>query len=306
MKRRNYFNIFGAVFSLTFYAMIGINIYQTKILNTPITTKSNTLSIKSSQISQPPNSLSTNPSNRIVEPPNQLEQKKNTSPQFNKNTPNNKNINSRSLPQILIYHSHNRESWIPELSNIQTANEAFDPKTNVTLLGDYLLEKMESNDIPAFHSKKDYPTVIETFNYANSYAYSKSTIQKELRMHGNIQYLIDIHRDSQGRENTTVQYKNKNYAQVYFVVGTNNPKWEMNMKFAERLHHSLNDRVPGLSKGIYKKDSRIGNGDYNQGLSPNSALIEIGGVENNLDESYRTVSILAKVIQDIWLQDNLN
>lgn len=166
-------------------------------------------------------------------------------------------------------------------------------------MGDYLIEKIVSNDIPAFHSKKDYPTVIETFNYANSYAYSKSTIQQELRMHENIQYLIDIHRDSQGRENTTVQYKNKNYAQVYFVVGMNNPKWQMNMKFAERLHNGLNDRVPGISKGIYKKDSHIGNGDYNQGLSPNSALIEIGGVENNLDESKKAPNPMPKVANEM-------
>lgn len=58
------------------------------------------------------------------------------------------------MPQILIYHSHNRESWLPELSNVQTANEAFDSKTNVTLLGDYLIKRMKSYDIPVFHSKK--------------------------------------------------------------------------------------------------------------------------------------------------------
>lgn len=76
------------------------------------------------------------------------------------------------------------------------------------------------------------------------------------------------------------------------------------MKFAERLQKRLNDKVPYLSKGIYIKDSASGNGDYNQALSPNSALIEIGGVENNLEENYRTITVLAEVIQEIWLEDN--
>ncbi|WP_169082816.1 stage II sporulation protein P [Paenibacillus sp. PL91] len=35
-----------------------------------------------------------------------------------------------------------------------------------------------------------------------------------------------------------------------------------------------------------------------QSLTGNSALIEIGGVENSLEESYRTTEVLAKVIQD--------
>ncbi|WP_368730606.1 stage II sporulation protein P [Mycobacterium tuberculosis] len=48
----------------------------------------------------------------------------------------------------------------------------------------------------------------------------------------------------------------------------------------------------------------MGNGDYNQALSANSALIEIGGVENNLEENYRTITLLAKVMREIWLEDN--
>lgn len=149
-----------------------------------------------------------------------------------------------------------------------------------------------------FIQKKDYPSVISNFNYAYSYTYSRETIEQERAMHNNIEYLIDIHRDSQGRDKTTIQYNNLNYAQVYFVVGTNNPNWQKNLKFAERIQKGLNSKVPSLSKGIYKKDSSIGNGDYNQALSANSALIEIGGVENNLEENYRTITLLAKVMRE--------
>ncbi|OME78696.1 hypothetical protein BK120_23450 [Paenibacillus sp. FSL A5-0031] len=209
-----------------------------------------------------------------------------------------------NLPQIIIYHSHNRESWITELDNIKTADEAFDEKLNVTLLGSYLRNKLLSSEIPVIHSKIDYPTRINNFNYAKSYSYSKKTIIQELKMHENTKYLLDLHRDSQNRDKTTIQYKNQNYAQVYFVVGTDHLNWEKNMKFASRIQEGLNKKVPNLSKGIYQKDKTSGNGEYNQSLSSNSALIEIGGVENSLEESYRTIEVLAAVIQDIWLEDS--
>ncbi|MDQ8734871.1 stage II sporulation protein P [Paenibacillus sp. LHD-38] len=215
-------------------------------------------------------------------------------------------ISTGNPPQIIIYHSHNRESWIPELENIKDPDRAFDSKINVTLLGRYLQNKLKlsSSKIPVLHSKIDYPSRITNFNYAKSYSYSKTTINQELKMHQNVKYLLDLHRDSQGREKTTITHKNKNFAQVYFVVGINHPNWKENMEFANRIQEGLNKIVPNLSKGIYQKDKNSGNGEYNQSLSSNSALIEIGGVENSLDESYHTIEVLAKVIQDIWLEDN--
>ncbi|CAM4425127.1 stage II sporulation protein P [Paenibacillus alkaliterrae] len=215
----------------------------------------------------------------------------------------NSGTSNNTAPQIMIYHSHNRESWIPELDHINSPDQAFDSEINVTLLGSYLLNKLKSSDIPVFHSNIDYPSRISNFNYAKSYSYSKQTITQELKMHQNVKYLFDLHRDSQEREKTTILFKNQNYAQVYFVVGTNHPNWKQNMNFAERIQESLNERIPNLSKGIYQKDKTSGNGEYNQSLSGNSALIEIGGVENSLEESYRTIEVLAKVIQDIWLED---
>ncbi|MFD1130656.1 stage II sporulation protein P [Paenibacillus sp. PDC88] len=302
-KTCKYVIVFGLVFSLAFYATIGIINYNMKSASSQSLTKSDLQTVKKTNLTSLSSTLTTKSSDQKLEL-SALKNKEKTSNVHHKNSLEEKNTSNLSLPQVLIYHSHNRESWIPELKNIKVANEAFDSKTNVTLLGDYLIKKMKTYDIPVFHSKKDYPSVISNFNYAYSYTYSRETIEQERAMHNNIEYLIDIHRDSQGRDKTTIQYNNLNYAQVYFVVGTNNPNWQKNLKFAERIQKGLNSKVPSLSKGIYKKDSSIGNGDYNQALSANSALIEIGGVENNLEENYRTITLLAKVMREIWLEDN--
>lgn len=79
---------------------------------------------------------------------------------------------------------------------------------------------------------------------------------------------------------------------------------EKNTNFATRLQIKLNKKIPGISKGIYQKDHSNGNGPFNQSLAKNSALIEIGGVENDLGENYHTISILADVIHEIWHEDN--
>mgnify|MGYP001196911739 FL=1 len=91
------------------------------------------------------------------------------------------------------------------------------------------------------------------------------------------------------------------YAQVYFIVGTKNPNWKKNAEFANRIHKLLEQRMPGISRGVYAK-SHNGNAEYNQSLSPNSILMEIGGPYNTLEEMYRTADLLAELIADVYRQ----
>lgn len=218
--------------------------------------------------------------------------------------PANSSYQSAKRKSILIYHTHNRESWLPELRGVQKADRAFDINVNVTLLGSRLKEELERKGLDVVHSVTDYPANVSNFNYALSYRYSKQTVMEEINLHQDIKFIFDLHRDSADRNRTTIQFNGENYAQVYFVVGKNNANWKQNMKFAEELQDQLNNQIPGISKGIYPKDKSSGNGEYNQSLSGSSALIEIGGVENTLDESYRTIDVLATAIDQLWNDDD--
>jgi stage II sporulation protein P len=91
----------------------------------------------------------------------------------------------------------------------------------------------------------------------------------------------------------------KDYAQVHFIIGTGNPHWKQNEAFAGEIHELLESRMPGLSKGIYAKTTKEGDGVYNQDVSPNSILIEVGGPYNTLEECYRTADVLAAAISDV-------
>lgn len=203
---------------------------------------------------------------------------------------------------VMIYHSHNRESWFPELEKKgkKDIKYAEDAKTNITLVGRRLADQLERLGIGVLHSDTDYASTVKNYNWNFSYKYSQATVKTAMAEHRDLLYFFDIHRDSQHRELTTIEIGGKAYAQVYFVVGLSNPDWEKNEAFATRIHEALEARYPGISRGIWGKGKNQGNGEYNQSLSPNSLVIEIGGPENTLEESYRTADVLAGVIADLY------
>ncbi len=203
------------------------------------------------------------------------------------------------LPQVaFIYHSHNRESWYPELDG--KSKDANSTTKNITLVGKRLADKLEENGIGAMHSNTDYPTEITDYRWAYSYKYSKKTVKEALASSNDLKFIFDIHRDSQKRKYTTVDIDGKSYAQVYFIIGHKNPNWKKNEEFATKIHEEMEKNYPGISRGIWGKSSATGNGEYNQSLASDSVLIEIGGVENTIEESYRTADVLAEAVAAIY------
>lgn len=206
-------------------------------------------------------------------------------------------------PEIFILHSHNRESWLPELPHIKQAYLAQHKELNITKVGERLSEKLTDLGFDVLHSKTDYAaTYKDDYPRYNYYGYSRKSIQEAFAVAPKLQYVFDIHRDSGKRDTTTIEHEGVAYGQTYFVVGMENQNWEANHALAKKLHDKLNEKIPGISKGIFGKDKSEGNGVYNQDLHDNVTLIEIGGVENTLEESNRTADILAEVIQDIYTE----
>ena len=69
-----------------------------------------------------------------------------------------------------------------------------------------------------------------------------------------------------------------------FVLGLENENYLENKKVISEINDYLNLNYKGLSRGIYEKKGSGVNGVYNQDFSPNTMLIEIGGVDNTIDE----------------------
>ncbi|OUS77551.1 stage II sporulation protein P [Paenibacillus sp. MY03] len=196
-----------------------------------------------------------------------------------------------------IYHSHNRESWYPELE--PGTKDPSSSTTNITLVGKRLATKLEEHGIGSVLSETDYPTAIQDYRWELSYKYSMKTVKEALAASNDLTYFFDLHRDSQKRKYTTVDIGGKSYAQVYFIIGHRNPNWKENEAFATKIHDALEKEYPGISRGIWGKTAATGNAEYNQSLASESVLIEVGGVDNTLEESYRTADALAEVIASI-------
>jgi stage II sporulation protein P len=87
-----------------------------------------------------------------------------------------------------------------------------------------------------------------------------------------------------------------------FVIGTANPNYKENKKFADALNAILNKKYPGMSRGVLLKSSHQGNGEYNQSVSPGSLLMEFGGVNNTLEENLNTSEAFADVFAEYLKQ----
>lgn len=115
-----------------------------------------------------------------------------------------------------------------------------------------------------------------------------------------IQYLIDIHRDSQPKKITTMNINGKSYARLFFVVGKKNENYDNNLSLAKEIKQKLEEKHPGISRGVFVKTKDDGNGAYNQDLSSSSMLLEFGGVENTKEELNNTIKAFAEVFSEYY------
>ncbi|GIN21358.1 stage II sporulation protein P [Siminovitchia fordii] len=204
---------------------------------------------------------------------------------------------------VFIYSTHNTESFLPMLPGVKNPNLAWHKEKNVTLLGQRLGKKLEEKGIKTLVNNKDIQGILKKrgMGYEQSYTASREVVVEAMKQNKQVQYYIDIHRDSLRRAVTTTTVNGEKFAKCLFVVGEAHPNYEKNLEFATNLHHSIQKKYPGLSRGVFGKTKAGGNnGVYNQDLSENSLLIEIGGVDNTEEELNRTVDALADVISDYY------
>lgn len=193
-------------------------------------------------------------------------------------------------PSVFIYHSHNHEE--------------FDGGKDITLVGKELSKLLNENNIKTIHDDTDIAELLKKKNLsiADSYTISRKKLKETLDKHKNINMVFDIHRDSLKRADTTATIGGKDYAKIVFVISNSSDYYEENQKFATLLHEKLEVLYPGLSRGVIIKSEKSQN-TYNQDLKDHSVLLEIGGIDNTLEESYRTTAAFSEVIKeiiDIW------
>ncbi|MFC4558871.1 stage II sporulation protein P [Virgibacillus kekensis] len=203
---------------------------------------------------------------------------------------------------VFIYNSHNRESFLPHLPGVTDPDLAQHGEVNITKVSDRLAKSLKEEGIGTTVANTDIMQMLNKrgWEYHQAYRASREIVKEAFSTNDNIQYVFDIHRDSQDRSETTKTINGNRYARIAFVVGADYSSYEKNLALATDLHELIQDKYPGLSRGVIKKKGPINDGVYNQDLSGNAVLIEFGGVENNFDELYRTADAVAEVFSDYY------
>ncbi|SEH60161.1 stage II sporulation protein P [Halobacillus karajensis] len=203
---------------------------------------------------------------------------------------------------IYIYHTHNTESFYPHLPDTSTGH---DGKVNITLVGERLSESLEERGIGSIVDTTDIASLLKEkgMKHYQSYDAMRPVVEEAISQNDDLKYFFDLHRDSLSREHTTANINGKDYARFAFVIGAEHPKYEQNLQFASEMHQRLEEKYPGISRGVITKKGSGVDGVYNQDLHPNAILIEFGGVHNNLDELYRSADIMAEVFSEYYFED---
>jgi stage II sporulation protein P len=205
---------------------------------------------------------------------------------------------------VYVYATHNRESYLPYLKGVTDPDRAYHSQINVVKIGDKLKEQLESRGIGTTVEKEDIQANLNKkgLGYGASYQESRPVVQAAMAGNSDLQYLIDIHRDSKRKDMTTKVINGKSYAKLVFVVGAEHSNYDKNLKLATELHNSLETKYPGISRGIVEKKGAGTNGKFNQDLSEKALLIEFGGVDNTFEELFRSSDALADVFSEYYWQ----
>ena len=211
----------------------------------------------------------------------------------------NEKVITKGEPTIYLYNSHDTEEYKPS----SFAEYSVMPTVK---LSDYVLkEELEKNGFSVLIEDQTISSIRSSLglNYAGSYQASRVLMEQAKKNNPSLKYFIDLHRDSLNHDRTTLTYNNKNYAMIMFLVGLENPNYEENLEFSNKISDAINSRISGLSKGIYQKEGEGVNGVYNQDFSNRTILIEIGGPENTIDEVYESLLILSEVLTEVIESD---
>ena len=196
----------------------------------------------------------------------------------------NENVIKKEEPVIYIYNTHQTEEYV-DYSIYEAAKKLNDMLNK----NSYYTSYFEEQSVKVFLEQND-------MKYYKSYTASRKYLGEAIIKYPSLTYFFDIHRDSVPKNKSTISYNDKSYAKVLFVVGTDNPNNQINYENANKLNELIKSKVSNISRGIAKHGGKGYNGVYNQDVSENTFLIEIGGKENTKEEVENTINIIYEAI----------
>ncbi|MDR1773394.1 MAG: stage II sporulation protein P [Clostridioides sp.] len=203
-------------------------------------------------------------------------------------------------PQILIYHTHSCETYAD--SNAGNYHST-DIKNSVMEVGSVLTDELTKDGWGVVHSTKYHD-----LDFKTAYASSLKTAQEEISKYKTIQLAIDLHREGLDLEGDNAEQKlhdryttkidGKNVAKFFFVIGGKNENSAQLKKMAEEITAIAEKKYPGITAPIIEKDYA----KFNQFVTPNHNLIEVGSNGSTVEEAKASAVYLADVLNEYYAQ----
>lgn len=181
--------------------------------------------------------------------------------------------------RIAIYNTHGAEAYIPG-----DGTESDPQGGGIIDVADSLAAALKEKDIEIVQSKNTHVP-------HDPGAYKRSRATKQSLLEQGVDAAVDVHRDAIPAEQYIGEVEGEQVVQIQLVVGRQNQNQAVTQQFAEDLKAIADEKYPGLVKGIYSA-----RGNYNQDMTPNSILIEVGSHENNKAGAEESVVLFADVL----------
>lgn len=213
---------------------------------------------------------------------------------------NLKNYNDNK-PLVLLYHTHATESYKDKTT--KGTYRSRDANKNMLAVGREIKKVLKDEyGINTLQDTKlhDYPS------YNAAYDNSLMSAEDYLKRYPSIQYVFDIHRDGLPSSNNNAKYNGNvggmKVANVMMVLGMNHKNSKLNLKFANKIKHNFDKTYPNVLISIVQREEYR----YNQWLSPNAALFEVGSNLNTLNEARNSGKLIGRVLGETIKKDLKN
>lgn len=134
--------------------------------------------------------------------------------------------------KVYLYNTHDLEQYKDFIQNIKinVGNASLLLSNNLKSIGiDVIVEKQKVSDLTNNDVSKSFNT---------SKILIENIIQNE-----NIDLFIDLHRDDEKKEVTTLELNGKKYAKVKFVVGRKNKNYMLNYNLTELINRKIKKNI---------------------------------------------------------------
>lgn len=206
-------------------------------------------------------------------------------------------------PQVLIYHTHATEAYLPTLRTWYGLTESFrsdQDEENMVAVGDVLTQTLEQAGIKVIHDTTQH----DNPSYTGAYDRSRETIRHYLEQYPSIKVTLDVHRDAITRDDNTIiaptaTVEGQQVAQVMIIScadGDRIPNFRQNFTFAAALQQQAAQLYPDLMRPILFDQNRF----YNQDLTTGSLLLEFGSHGNTLAQAKRSAVLVGNSLAALW------